>query len=96
MNLYNQILIKNNHIIATNNITQTIHTTKLNPKIKLIMEIDTLAQLNETLTKNVDQILLTPLQLHTTKQKPNNKTHHQQQHKQQHHNKQTKQHTTIS
>ena len=66
MGLYDQILIKDNHIVAAGGVAQAIRAAKLGPKVKLIVEVDTLAQLDEALAEGVDQILLdnmTPTQL---------------------------------
>ena len=66
MGLYDQILIKDNHIASAGGVAQAIRAAKLGPKVKLIVEVDTFAQLDEALGEGVDQILLdnmTPAQL---------------------------------
>ena len=67
MGLYDQILIKDNHIAAAGGVAAAIRAAKKNgPKVKLIVEVDTLAQLDEALGEGVDQILLdnmTPAQM---------------------------------
>ena len=65
--LYDQILIKDNHIAAAGGVAAAIRAAKQNgPKVRLIVEVDTLAQLDEALGEGVDQILLdnmTPAQM---------------------------------
>ncbi len=58
MGLYDQILIKDNHIAAAGGVAPAIRAAKLGPKVKLIVEVDTLEQLDEALGEGVDQILL--------------------------------------
>jgi len=67
MGLYDQVLIKDNHIAAAGSITRAIEGAKRHaPGFKLEIEVDTLDQLDEVLAAGVDQILLdnmTPAQL---------------------------------
>ena len=66
MGLYDQILIKDNHIAAAGSVAAAIRAAKLGPKVKLIVEVDTLAQLDDALGEGIDQVLLdnmTPAQL---------------------------------
>jgi len=58
MGLYDQILIKDNHIAAAGGVAAAIRAAKLGPKVKLEVEVDTLEQLDEALAEGVDQILL--------------------------------------
>jgi len=67
MGLYDQVLIKDNHIAAAGSIARAIDGAKRHaPGVKLEIEVDTLEQLDEVLAVGVDQILLdnmTPAQL---------------------------------
>lgn len=67
MGLYDQVLIKDNHIAAAGSITRAIEGAKRHaPGVKLEIEVDTLEQLDEVLAVGVDQILLdnmNPVQL---------------------------------
>ncbi len=60
MGLYDQVLIKDNHIAAAGGVAQAIKAAKAYaPKgVKLEVEVDTLAQLDEALSVGVDQVLL--------------------------------------
>jgi len=60
MGLYDQVLIKDNHIAAAGGVAQAINAAKAYaPKgVKLEVEVDTLAQLDEALSVGVDQVLL--------------------------------------
>jgi len=59
MGLYDQVLIKDNHIAAAGSISRAIEGAKRHaPGIKLEIEVDTLEQLDEVLAVGVDQILL--------------------------------------
>jgi nicotinate-nucleotide pyrophosphorylase (carboxylating) len=68
MGLYDQVLIKDNHIAAAGGVAQAIKAAKAYAPagVKLEVEVDTLAQLDEALSVGVDQVLLdnmTPAQL---------------------------------
>jgi len=68
MGLYDQVLIKDNHIAAAGGVAQAIKAAKAYAPagVKLEVEVDTLAQLDEALSVGVDQVLLdnmTPQQL---------------------------------
>jgi nicotinate-nucleotide pyrophosphorylase (carboxylating) len=60
MGLYDQVLIKDNHIAAAGGVAQAINAAKAYaPRgVKLEVEVDTLAQLDEALSVGVDQVLL--------------------------------------
>jgi nicotinate-nucleotide pyrophosphorylase (carboxylating) len=58
MGLYDAILIKDNHIAAAGGVTAAITAAKKGPKVKIEVEVDTLAQLDEALAVGVDQVLL--------------------------------------
>ncbi len=60
MGLYDAILIKDNHIAAAGGVTAAIAAARRSagPGIKIEVEVDTLAQLDETLAVGVDRILL--------------------------------------
>ncbi len=60
MGLYDQVLIKDNHIAAAGSITKAIEGAKRHaPRgVKLEVEVDTLEQLDEVLAAGVDQVLL--------------------------------------
>jgi nicotinate-nucleotide pyrophosphorylase (carboxylating) len=60
MGLYDMVLIKDNHIAAAGGVAQAIKAAKasVKPGIKIEVEVDTLAQLDEAMTVGVDQILL--------------------------------------
>ena len=68
MGLYDQVLIKDNHIAAAGGVTAAIAAAKNTtaPGTKIEVEVDTLAQLDEALSVGVDQVLLdnmNPVQL---------------------------------
>lgn len=67
MGLYDQVLIKDNHIAAAGGVAAAIAAAKKSvPGVKIEVEVDTLAQLDEALQEGVDQVLLdnmTPAQL---------------------------------
>ena len=68
MGLYDAILIKDNHIAAAGGVAAAIRAAKARPgpRVKLEVEVDTLAQLEEAMGEGVDQVLLdnmTPAQL---------------------------------
>lgn len=67
MGLYDQVLIKDNHIAAAGGVTAAVRAAKkAAPGVKIEVEVDTLAQLDEALAAGVDQVLLdnmTPAQL---------------------------------
>jgi nicotinate-nucleotide pyrophosphorylase (carboxylating) len=60
MGLYDMVLIKDNHIAAAGGVAKAIKAAKASvaPGIKIEVEVDTLAQLDEAMTVGVDQILL--------------------------------------
>ena len=60
MGLYDQVLIKDNHIAAAGGVAQAINAARAYaPRgVKLEVEVDTLAQLDEALSVGVDQVLL--------------------------------------
>jgi nicotinate-nucleotide pyrophosphorylase (carboxylating) len=65
MGLYDMVLIKDNHIAAAGGVAKAIQAAKAHlnkngvaPGIKIEVEVDTLAQLDEAMTVGVDQILL--------------------------------------
>jgi nicotinate-nucleotide pyrophosphorylase (carboxylating) len=59
MGLYDMVLIKDNHIAAAGGVAAAIKAAKRGaPKVKIEVEVDTLAQLDEALGEGVDQILL--------------------------------------
>ena len=60
MGLYDQVLIKDNHIAAAGSVAASINAAKAlaAPGIKIEVEVDTLAQLDEALSVGVDQVLL--------------------------------------
>lgn len=60
MGLFDAILIKDNHIAAAGGVAAAIQSAKraAPPGVKLEVEVDTLAQLDEALTVGVDQVLL--------------------------------------
>jgi nicotinate-nucleotide pyrophosphorylase (carboxylating) len=60
MGLYDQVLIKDNHIAAAGGVAAAITAAKkaAAPGIKIEVEVDTLAQLDEALGVGVDQVLL--------------------------------------
>jgi nicotinate-nucleotide pyrophosphorylase (carboxylating) len=66
--LYDAILIKDNHIVAAGGITNAVQAAQrcMGHMVKIEVEIDTLAQLDEALSAGVDVVLLdnmTPAQL---------------------------------
>ncbi len=67
MGLYDQVLIKDNHIAAAGGVAAAIDAAKkAAPGVKIEVEVDTLDQLDEALAVGVDQVLLdnmTPAQL---------------------------------
>ena len=70
MGLYDAILIKDNHIAAAGSVSAAIRGARkaAGAGVKLEVEVDTLAQLEEALAEGVDQVLLdnmTPAQLKT-------------------------------
>ncbi len=60
MGLYDMVLIKDNHIAAAGGVAQAIEAAKRSaPRgVKIEVEVDTLAQLDQALAVGVDQILL--------------------------------------
>lgn len=59
MGLYDQVLIKDNHIAAAGGVAAAITAAKqAAPGVKIEVEVDTLAQLDEALSVGVDQVLL--------------------------------------
>ncbi len=60
MGLYDQVLIKDNHIAAAGGVAAAIAAAKkaVAPGIRIEVEVDTLAQLDEALGVGVDQVLL--------------------------------------
>ena len=59
MGLYDQVLIKDNHIAAAGGVAAAIRAAKAAaPGITIEVEVDTLAQLDEALVEGVDQVLL--------------------------------------
>ena len=57
--LYDMILIKENHIIAAGSIMTAVETArKLHPNIPVEVEVETLDELEQAITANVDRILL--------------------------------------
>ena len=59
MGLYDQVLIKDNHIAAAGGVAAAILAAKAAaPGIKIEVEVDTLAQLDAALEIGVDQVLL--------------------------------------
>lgn len=60
MGLFDAVLIKDNHIAAAGGVTQAIERAKAGTSrgIKLEVEVDNLAQLDEAMAVGVDQILL--------------------------------------
>jgi nicotinate-nucleotide pyrophosphorylase (carboxylating) len=59
MGLYDQVLIKDNHIAAAGGVAAAIAAAKTKaPGVKIEVEVDTLAQLDEALAVGVDQVLL--------------------------------------
>lgn len=59
MGLYDQVLIKDNHIAAAGGVAAAIIAAKkAAPGVKIEVEVDTLAQLDEVLAVGVDQVLL--------------------------------------
>ncbi len=59
MGLYDQVLIKDNHIAAAGGVAAAIAAArKTAPGVKIEVEVDTLAQLDEALSVGVDQVLL--------------------------------------
>lgn len=68
MGLYDAVLIKDNHIAAAGGVAAAIRAAKTatEGRVKLEVEVDTLAQLDEALAEGIDQVLLdnmTPAQL---------------------------------
>ena len=59
MGLYDAILIKENHIATSGSIAKAVHSAKeQNPSLKLGVEVETIEQLEESLTTQADVILL--------------------------------------
>jgi nicotinate-nucleotide pyrophosphorylase (carboxylating) len=59
MGLYDQVLIKDNHIAAAGGVAAAIRAAKAAaPGIKIEVEVDTLEQLDAALAVGVDQVLL--------------------------------------
>lgn len=59
MGLYDAILIKENHIATSGSIAKAVHSAKeQNPSLKLEVEVETIEQLEESLTTQADVILL--------------------------------------
>ena len=61
MGLYDMVLIKDNHIAAAGGVAPAIRAAKravANKSIKIEIEVDMLAQLDEVLAEGVDQVLL--------------------------------------
>ena len=59
MGLYDAILIKENHIATAGSVTKAVSVAKqLYPSLKLEVEVENIAQLEETLTTQADVILL--------------------------------------
>jgi len=57
--LFDQILIKENHIAASGSITQAIQTARrLHPNVKVQVEVETFEELNEALAAQPDIIML--------------------------------------
>jgi nicotinate-nucleotide pyrophosphorylase (carboxylating) len=64
MGLYDEILIKENHIQAAGSIQKAIEQARtLTPTIKLGVEVKTIDELKEALTANPDRILLDNMEL---------------------------------
>jgi nicotinate-nucleotide pyrophosphorylase (carboxylating) len=59
MGLYDMVLIKDNHIAAAGGVAAAIRAAKrATTEVKIEVEVDTLAQLDEALAEGVDQVLL--------------------------------------
>ena len=61
MGLYDAVMIKDNHIVAAGGITHAVEQVRAYPAaqgLPIIVEVESLTQLEEVLSLNVDQILL--------------------------------------
>ncbi len=62
--LFDMIMLKENHIIASGSITQAVKQAKeLNPDIAIEIEVETLAELEEALDADITRILLDNMDL---------------------------------
>jgi nicotinate-nucleotide pyrophosphorylase (carboxylating) len=57
--LYDAVMLKENHVRAAGSLTAAIHTARtMHPSLPLIVEVETLAQLEEALREGCDRILI--------------------------------------
>lgn len=67
--LFDMIMLKENHIIAAGSISDSVKQAReLFPDIAIEVEVETLAQLRETLNNNVNRILLDNMDLKTLRE----------------------------
>jgi nicotinate-nucleotide pyrophosphorylase (carboxylating) len=59
MGLYDTVMLKENHIRAAGSLTAAVHAARLSqPTLPLVVEVETLAQLQEALAVGCDRILI--------------------------------------
>jgi nicotinate-nucleotide pyrophosphorylase (carboxylating) len=60
MGLYDQVMIKDNHIVAAGDIRSAVAATREanGPEIEVIVEVESLDQLDEALETSADRVLL--------------------------------------
>lgn len=59
MGLFDAVMLKENHVRAAGSVTEAIRTARrLQPQLPLIVEVETLAELDEALTEGCDRILI--------------------------------------
>lgn len=67
--LYDMVLIKENHILAAGSITAAVTTARQqSPGLKIEVEVENLAELEEAIKNNVDRVLLDNMDVTTLKQ----------------------------
>lgn len=59
MGLYDAVMLKENHIRAAGSLTGAVHAARgMHPALPLIVEVETLAQLEEAIAVGCDRILI--------------------------------------